>query len=65
MIGFMLGKLRASRLAKADPYAFDRLWTEGALSLKLSGSDPLDQEGECVSPDGDYRKFMVRHFLRT
>ena len=58
------GMAKASRLARADPYAFDRLWTEGALSLKLTESDPLDHEGECVSPD-DYRKFIARHFLRT
>ena len=63
VIAFILGKRRAKRLAMSDPLAFDSLWAEGILALKLSRSDILSQESVCVSPDDDYKKFMARHFL--
>ena len=59
------GMARASRLAKADPYAFMRLWDEGALSLRISGAEYGDRRETCISPDGDYKKFMAWHFLRS
>ena len=49
---------RARRTAKLSPLGFMRLWDEGALSLKLP-----QQDIECVSPHGDYRTFMVQHFI--
>ena len=64
-IAFILGKRRARRLAMGKPLAFDSLWTEGVLALKLPESDPLDEEGICVSPDDDYREFVARHFLKA
>ena len=53
------GMAKARRLASIDPFAFDRLWDEGALSLRLAGSVHV-----CMSPRGDYRRFIWRHFLR-
>ena len=49
---------RARRTAKLSPLAFMKLWDEGALSLKLPHKDT-----ECISPQGDYRSFMVQHFI--
>ena len=49
---------RARRTAELSPLGFMRLWDEGVLSLKLPHEDT-----ECVSPHGDYRSFMVRHFI--
>ncbi len=50
---------KARRLASADPLMFDRLWDEGALSLRLAGSEHV-----CMSPGGDYRLFVWRRCLR-
>lgn len=52
------GMAKASKLAKSDPYAFMRLWDEGALSLKLPNTDD-----DCVSPQDDYQQFVARNFL--
>ena len=49
---------RARKVAKLSPLAFMQLWEEGVLSLKLPHEDT-----ECFSPHGDYRSFMVRHFI--
>ena len=52
------GMARARRLAVTDPLAFAQLWDEGALSLRLTGSEEC-----CVSPNGDYRLFIFQNFL--
>ena len=57
------GMAKASRLAKTSPDAFLTLWDEGALSLKLSASESHETESVCRSPEGDYKKFVARHFL--
>ncbi|MDE0002602.1 MAG: hypothetical protein OXQ29_07895 [Rhodospirillaceae bacterium] len=53
-----MGMKMARRLAMNDPLAFDRLWGEGALSLELP-----DFSDDCLSPNGDYKKFMSANFL--
>ena len=57
------GMAKARRLAKSSPQAFLSLWDEGALPLRVSSSESPDQEIVCRSPEGDYKKFMARHFL--
>lgn len=58
-------KGRTRRLAMSDPATFDRLWNEGALSLKLAIVSPSQAGSEiCTSPDDDYRQFIAQHFLR-
>ena len=52
------GITKARRMASSDPMMFDRLWEEGALSLRLAGSEHI-----CMSPGGDYTRFVWRHFL--
>lgn len=49
---------KTRRLAMSCPVSFDQLWDEGALSLRLPHGDAV-----CLSPHGDYRGFMVEHFL--
>ncbi|MDE0173446.1 MAG: hypothetical protein OYH76_18720 [Defluviicoccus sp.] len=53
------GMQKARRLAMSDSLAFDLLWDEGALTLRIPGSEVPT----CMSPTGDYRQFMVQHFL--
>ena len=52
------GMAKARRLASVDPLMFDRLWDEGALSLRLAGSAHV-----CMSPSDNYRWFVARNFL--
>ena len=60
------GKQKAWDLAVSDAFAFDRLWSEGALSLKMAIVPPsLVGADTCVSPDGDYRQFMAQNFLHA
>lgn len=51
------GRVRARQLAEISPDAFQTLWEEGALSLKVPSGEV------CMSPQDDYRKFMAHHFL--
>lgn len=60
IIGFIRGGSRVRKLATTDSLAFDTLWSEGALSLKLPS-----QEAYCISPSGDYRAFIAHYFLRS
>lgn len=58
-------KGRTRRLAMSDPATFDRLWNEGALSLKLAIVSPSRAGSKiCRSPGDDYRQFIAQHFLR-
>ena len=58
IIGFTLGRARARRLAQKNPLAFMKLWDEGALYLCVPDTGVI-----CMSPSGDYKSFMERHFL--
>jgi hypothetical protein len=57
---------RTRRRALSGASEFERLWDEGALSLKLAITPPSLVGAEtCMSPDGDYRQFMAQYFLRA
>ena len=57
---------RTRRRALSGASEFERLWDEGALSLKLAIAPPSLVGAEtCMSPDGDYRLFLSQNFLRV